>query len=685
MRNRNVSLQMPSRSSLVLTLKIVIILAAILMVFHQDLTIVASDALQSELTSYILAIPFLLIYLIYRKRKMLRAVIPLENQDQPKATRHLPLIAGILLSTTAILLYWHGSYTFTPLEYHMLTLPVFAAGLILILFNVQILRQLAFPLAFLIFLTPPPIEILRSLGSILSVISSEASYTIVKSLGVPSVLSSEYGNPIIEITRPDGNKMSFALGIACSGIYSLLSFLVFAVFIAYVIRDKPWKKLAIFIIGLSVVYLLNITRIATILIIGYNYGEKIALELFHLLGGWVLIFVGTLLLLVFSEKIFHTQIFHKPVQKCSECKPKHGAQGNFCLVCGKILKPASIKFRRTDIVKIAAIIIVVGLLTSIQAPVFAITQGPAPIVLIDTPAGQQVSTEILPKIPGYELRFAYREREFEVIAKQDMTLVYYYLPANKSQKTVFATIEIASSRQYLYSWELCVKAGQIYPIGPQEVNQIDLRDIQLIQDPPVIARYFVFEYTKLNETEAVLYWFESAAFQVNSTSQQKQVKISLITYPETLQELPSTEKQAVTLGTAIALYWQPIKTWSQIALLLSQNGAPLAMTTATLLLPLTALYLFKNKKRAEANLTAYQKLSTTTRQIIDITLQTEKTKKPTLNEIATTYKDKIGKPIEDEELFQKLSETEETGIIKSEIANIQDEPAQIWKSRMKLF
>lgn len=42
-----------------------------------------------------------------------------------------------------MLLYWHGSYTFTPLEYHILTLPIFAAGLTLILFNPQTLRQVA--------------------------------------------------------------------------------------------------------------------------------------------------------------------------------------------------------------------------------------------------------------------------------------------------------------------------------------------------------------------------------------------------------------------------------------------------------------------------------------------------------------------------------------------------------------
>jgi exosortase len=614
---------------------------------------------------------------------MLRATVSLENQNQPKEIRHLATIAGVILSITAILLYWHGSYTFTPLEYHMFALPIFTTGLTLILFNAKTLRQLAFPLVFLIFLTPPPSEILHSLGSTLSIVSSIASFAIVNAIGIPSVLTSEFGNPVIQVTGSNGAIMRFAVDIACSGIYSLIGFLIFAVFIAYIIRDKLWKKVALFFIGLSLIYALNITRITTILLIGYSQGEEVALQLFHTLGGWILIFIGTLLLLTISEKVFHTQIFTKPQQKCLECNPKHYTSQSFCHTCGKILKTASIRFHIIDFVKMAAIIVSVILLMSIQAPVFALTQGPA-IVIVDTPTGQQVSTEILPNISDYNLHFAYRERSFEEIAKQDMTLVYVYAPTNNSQKPVFVTVEIASSRQYLYNWEICLKTGQIYPFGHQDINQIDLKDIQLLQNPPIFGRFFAFKYTENNITQAVLYWFETASFSVNSTSQQKYIKLSLITYPENPEDLPPIEDQMIAVGTAVASYWEPIKTWSQIALLLSQQGTYLAPTTGALLIPLVVLYIFRKRKQRKANAIAYQKLSTSNKQLIDIVSETEKTTTPTLNAIATTYKNKIGEPIPQEKLLQKLSETEKIGIIKSSIANIHDEPTQVWKTQMTL-
>ena len=679
------SLQVLNRSNLILVLKIAIIIAATLAIFYQDLTIVANDALHIEFMSHILVIPFLFSYLIYRKRKMLRAVIPFETRNQQKETRFVPTIAGTILSATAILLYWHGSYTFTPLEYHMFALPIFAAGLILVLFNIRTLRQLAFPIAFLIFLTPPPSEVLYALGSTLSVTSSEASYTIIKSLGIPSTLTSEYGNPIIQITGPDGATTSFAVDIACSGIYSLIGFLIFSVFIAYIIRDKPWKKLALLLIGFSTIYILNITRITTVLLIGYHYGEETAIQLFHLLGGWILIFIGTLLLLILAERIFHTQIFSNPAQTCSECNlPKSDTNQRLCLTCGRIRKPAPIKFQKPDIIKMTAIALSVALLMSIQAPVFALTQAPA-IVLINTPMGQQVSTEVLPRIAGYNLKFAYRDTTFETRVRgfgiaMDMALLYIYSPTNRSQTPIWAAVEIASTR-LTHGWETCLITWRVTH-GLTPATQIELKDIQIAQNPPMISRFFVFEWR--NDTQAVLYWYESATFQVNSTSQQKYVKISLLAFPKSLEDLPSLENQLVTLATAIISYWQPIKTWSQIALLLSQRGAQLAAITSTLLVPIAVLYARDRRKQRKANAKAYRKLSEPNKQIIDTVLETEKTTTPTLGAIADRYKNRTGESIEGERLQQKLSEAEKTGLIKRDIDNNHDEPTQIWKTQVSL-
>lgn len=646
------------KSQIIIALKALTIIVATLAFFHQDLALIFSDALQSEITNYMLAIPPILAYLIYRKRKMLRAVIPLENQNQPKQTKHLPTISGILLCTAAVTFYWYGSYTFTPLEHHMITLPIFVAGLTLILFNPQTLRQLAFPIAFLFFLTPPPAEILYALGSILSVISSEASHTIVKALGVPSTLSSEYGNPTIIITRPDGTKIPFAVDIACSGIYSLIGFIIFAAFIAYLTRDKTWKKATTFLIGLPLIYALNIIRITTILLIGYQYGEQLALQVFHLLGGWILIFLGTLLLLTITEKTFKTKLFTKtqPPQPCPKCNSPENTTENFCLYCGRLLKYPKTNLKAQDIAKIATIAFSIILLLSIQAPVFALTEGPAQII-IQTPKGEQGNTQILPQIQGYTLQFIYRDKTFEERAKQDASLVYAYIPIDKTKAPIYVAVEIAARRSSLHRWEACLITWPLAHGYQPKVTQLDLKDIQILQNPPITARYFAFQYTKTNQTQLVLYWYETSTFKANQTAQQKHVKISLIAYPKTPEETTTIKNQLLPIAEAIANHWQPIKTWTQTALTISQNGPALTATTATLLLTVIIFYKVQIQKDKENIRKLYCKISPQDKLFLKNIMRRPRESRP----------------------LEKLQQMERVGIIKGKILNQDDEPIMIWE------
>lgn len=52
---------------LALALKLLTLTAAVIAVYFQDLSMIFNDALYSEATNYILAIPLLLAYLVYRK------------------------------------------------------------------------------------------------------------------------------------------------------------------------------------------------------------------------------------------------------------------------------------------------------------------------------------------------------------------------------------------------------------------------------------------------------------------------------------------------------------------------------------------------------------------------------------------------------------------------------------------
>jgi hypothetical protein len=356
---------------------------------------------------------------------------------------------------------------------------------------------------------------------------------------------------------------------------------------------------------------------------------------------------------------------------------------NFCQACGRLTSPGKIELHKTDIAKIAAIALAIGLMISMQAPAFALTNAGS-MTIVTTASGEQVSTNILPQTPSYTLSFSFRDTDFEKKAKQDMSLIYLYAPNDRTKYPIWCGIEIASTRGSLHNWELCLITWAIAHGQQPKATQIQLKDIQLTQNPPIISRYFVYRDNSNNLTEAVLYWFETSTFTINQTSQQKQVKISLIAYPESLDDLPKIEKQFLTLATAISSYWQPIKTWSQITILISQNGADLATITAATVIAITILYHLQTMRRKKANTTAYEKLSKPNKMIVETVHITEKRTQPTLNNIKTTYEETAKQTINKEELQQRLQQLEETGIVENSIANSQDEPTQTWKTNAHL-
>jgi exosortase len=665
----------------VVALKIITCLAAIFAIYYQDLQIIFSDALQNEATNQILLVLPLLAYIVYRKRKMLSAVVPVEQTDGPKVTQHFATLSGILLCTAAIIFYWYGSYTFTPLEYHILTLPIFAAGLILVLFNFGTLRQLAFPIAFLFFLIPIPEEILLGASSTLSTSSSAISFANV--LGVPSTLSTVGQTPTIIITRPDNTLLGFSLDTACSGIYPLIGFIMFGVFVAFIIRDKPWKKATIFLLGIPLMYILNVLRITIVLLMGYHYGEQLALQTFHLFGGLALTVLGTVLLLTVAETVFKIQIFSRTTKtpQCGECQsPRNGIE-NYCHHCGRLLHYPKIKLRKTDIAKIVAILAAVSFLISIQAPVFALTQGPAQII-IQTPTGEQGNLQILPQTANYTLDFIFRDRDFENSSHQDASLIYLYTSQDPSRQNVWAGLEIAQQRSSLHGWEVCLLTWpQSHGYEP-DVRQLDLKDIAILENPPIIARYFAFQYIDNNETQVVLYWYTTSTFLTNGTAEQKQVKISLIAYPTTPQEIQQTKNNLLLFASVIANYWEPTKTWTQIALTISKNGLTLTAITATLLTCIIIFNIVEAERNRRAKTRIYVKLPQEDQQIVDTVQKVEKKSPATSQNIAATLQNPDSIPLDLQSLNNKLFRAEQIGLISRRIFNKNDEPVETWKSNI---
>jgi len=653
-----------------------LLLLTVTAVYWRDFTILANEALHNEAASHIILVPFLVGFLIYRSRDSVKASISFKKLPRKSLANYLDEATGAALCLVAFLLYWYGSYTFYPLEFHLLSLPIFSAGIVLILFGWKALHALIFPILFLAFLVPPPAEIIYAIGGEMANFNTQASYTILSNLGLPVTLETTYGPPTIAILT-SGNPVYFAIDVACSGIYSITAFLMFATFLVYIIIAPSFKKAGIFVLGFIVFQLLNIVRITTIISMGYFFGEEIAMFIFHTMTGWLLILAGMLLILFIADRFWKIKFSPSTTQQpCPTCPTSSQNFETFCQNCGRFLGAIQSKISRKFWAKLTILLVSSYLVTlSIQAPTFAIAQGPLGIT---SDPNWQISTEIFPEIPDYQLRFIYRDTNYEKIAGQDASLLYAYIPTNTTNKTIYVDLSIATTISNLHNWEVCLITWQL-SLGRQPlVTVLDSRDTQLLDDHPIIARYLVFENPN-GYTQTTLYWFEQATFNLGFTTAQRYVRISLIILTLNSTNYPQLENQLFEFGQSIALHWQPLEAQSLISIGVPMQQGLLGLSIGFITVTKTAEYTRKWRKKS-STLRIFNNFASPTEKLVLETVQelSKEGKNAQTKLIATTLASKTEKSITLTDLDSTLKELERHGLVERKIVKVEDKPIIVW-------
>jgi cell division protein ZapA (FtsZ GTPase activity inhibitor) len=392
-------------------------------------------------------------------------------------------------------------------------------------------------------------------------------------------------------------------------------------------------------------------------------------------------FIGTLMLLVVSEKAFKKPPAATPCLACT-ATPKNTVQ-EICSRCGKLLKTPKVKLNKYDVAKILSVAIATILLLSIQAPVFALTEGPAQVIST-SPSGTQInnSAAMLPAIAGYNLSYSYRDTSFEEISGNDAALVYVYTPTTQSDSPVWVAMQIGRSSTSQHRWETCLINYPLSQGDQSTVTQLGLRDVQLQDNPPVTGRYFAFQYKASNQTQVVLYWYQTATFNTNGTAETKSVMISLVMYPSSAGDVAAYEATELPMAQAINDYWQPIKTWSVVSLAISQNGATLSALTIAVLVALLTYQLYLNQQEKKALKVLYNKLPTQTQQLNQAVENAQKANNPTTEGIADQLQKLNSTPPNLTWLNERLQELQTTGLIKQTIVNSNDQPTIKWTSQI---
>ena len=250
-------------------------------------------AVTNDFHSYILPVPFIILYAVWLKR----GDIP----DSPQPAR---LAAGVFLLAGLVTLafYWinlRSRLRHTEDEYLALMMVAFLLlffGVCCLFWGRATLRPVAFPLGLLAFMVPIPAFAMPPIESFLQNGSAMAAE------GFFSMSSTPFFRDGFVFHLPDINLQ---IGPECSGIQSSIVLLFNGLLASYLFLQTPWKRalLTLFVIPLALIR--NGFRIFTIGELCVQLGPQMINSPIHHRGGpifFVLSLVPLLILLVILKK-----------------------------------------------------------------------------------------------------------------------------------------------------------------------------------------------------------------------------------------------------------------------------------------------------------------------------------------------------------------------------------------------
>lgn len=220
------------------------------------------------------------LWLVYRKRAVLHRV---EAVSLPGA---LLFLAGALL------------YIFSRINDFMFlqaTSFVWVIWAIFLLrYTLPSVKQMLFPLSYLMFIVPPPFLVIDTVTMPLKTIATAGSYFLLKTAQLPVSLH----GAILRVGNYD-----FFVADACSGYRSMVTLLALGALYAYLQNTTPAKKWLIFMSVVPLGIAGNIFRIFLTGCLGHYVGIQFAEGFFHEFSGAVVFLIAIFGLVAVTNRV----------------------------------------------------------------------------------------------------------------------------------------------------------------------------------------------------------------------------------------------------------------------------------------------------------------------------------------------------------------------------------------------
>lgn len=173
---------------------------------------------------------------------------------------------------------------FWAMRIDLLTLPLFAAAVFVLLFGSRSLIPLGFPILFLLLAWPLPYDAL--LEHALSSFTSSTAWTVERVAGWTHVAAPVAGSDASRYVVQHGSgSIVVSVASACSGVNALVGFSVVGIAASWLVRGRVVRRLAWLALGAALVWTLNVVRIVAVLLTARELGEHAAFGLLHPVAG----------------------------------------------------------------------------------------------------------------------------------------------------------------------------------------------------------------------------------------------------------------------------------------------------------------------------------------------------------------------------------------------------------------
>lgn len=273
-----------------------VLIGAVLIAYNYSLSTLFQTADQQTPLAYISLVPVIALALAATRARPLKPEPPIYDR-QVDFTIGVPLILAAVAINELLPARMSAMFWFYRVD--LLSLPVFVAGAVAILFGCRTLWRQKLAIAFLFLAWPYPYE-----KYLLGVLNAFTDVTLVAMrkiaawthLATPSASSDQ---TLFTVTH-HGKQFALSIVSACSGVNGVVGFLLVASAFAVIVRGPLVRKIVWLAGGMLLLFALNLARITFIFFAGQQWGESVAINIFHPFIGLLLfvIGVGVMLLLI---------------------------------------------------------------------------------------------------------------------------------------------------------------------------------------------------------------------------------------------------------------------------------------------------------------------------------------------------------------------------------------------------